>query len=109
MERFLFRLSKSSHVERFVLKGGLMLSAWKAPQSRPTKDMDFLARMSNEPDSIVAVIREISDVPDETAGLRFESSSLEAKVIKEDTDCEGGRMLPSRITANMKHSQNLTT
>jgi len=92
MERFLYRLSKSSHVERFVLKGGLMLSAWKAPQSRPTKDMDFLARLSNEPDSIVAVIREICDVPDETDGLRFDSSSLEAKVIKEDADYEGVRV-----------------
>ena len=35
MERFLFRLSVSPHAKRLVLKGGLMLTAWRAPSSRP--------------------------------------------------------------------------
>ena len=31
MERFLYRLSKSPYAGKFVLKGALMLVAWKAP------------------------------------------------------------------------------
>ncbi|MEJ7734127.1 MAG: hypothetical protein WKG00_33655 [Polyangiaceae bacterium] len=31
MERFLYRLSKSPHCSRFVLKGALMLHVWDAP------------------------------------------------------------------------------
>jgi hypothetical protein len=38
MERFLYRLSKSPSSDRFVLKGALLLTAWRAPQSRPTMD-----------------------------------------------------------------------
>jgi hypothetical protein len=37
MERFLFRLSKSRHAERFVLKGALMFRVWGTPQSRATR------------------------------------------------------------------------
>ena len=43
MERFLYRLSKSAFADKFVLKGALMLTVWKAPVSRPTRDMDFLS------------------------------------------------------------------
>ena len=31
MERFLFRLSKSRHATKFVLKGGLLFYAWNIP------------------------------------------------------------------------------
>lgn len=34
MERFLYRLAQSPHADKFVLKGALMFSAWRAPSSR---------------------------------------------------------------------------
>ena len=40
MERLLYRLSKSSHSKKFVLKGALMFAAWNVPAFRPTKDID---------------------------------------------------------------------
>jgi hypothetical protein len=43
MERFLYRLSVSPHSERFLLKGALMLTAWRAPISRPTMASIFSA------------------------------------------------------------------
>ncbi|MCP4885002.1 MAG: nucleotidyl transferase AbiEii/AbiGii toxin family protein [Planctomycetaceae bacterium] len=92
MERFLYRLSRSDHGEKFVLKGGLMLTAWKAPQSRPTKDMDFLARMSNDLGSVTKVIREVCSVAEPSDGLIFDPDSIEAVVIKEDADYEGVRI-----------------
>lgn len=35
MERFLYRMSKSGFSDRFVLKGALLLTGWRAPLSRP--------------------------------------------------------------------------
>ncbi len=48
MERFLYRLSRSAHAEKFILKGALMLKAWHAPELRPTMDIDVLGRTNNE-------------------------------------------------------------
>ncbi|QRK08621.1 nucleotidyl transferase AbiEii/AbiGii toxin family protein [Archangium violaceum] len=45
MERFLYRLSKTPHRARFVLKGALMLHVWDVPLARATKDLDFLGRL----------------------------------------------------------------
>lgn len=47
MERFLYRLSKSTYSERFILKGALMLSVWDAPHTRPTMDIDMLGQINN--------------------------------------------------------------
>ena len=47
MERFLYRLGKSDHDRKFILKGALMLVAWKAPLARSTKDIDLLGRMKD--------------------------------------------------------------
>ncbi len=41
IERFIYRLSKSPHADKFILKGALMLSAWCSPVSRPTMDAAF--------------------------------------------------------------------
>ena len=92
MERFLYRLSQSPHTEKFVLKGGLMLTAWRAPSSRPTRDIDFLAKMSNDVDSVVEVVREICEQAVEPDGLEFDIASLEGRIIKEDADYEGVRV-----------------
>lgn len=49
MDRFLYRISISDYADSFILKGALMLQAWKSPVFRPTMDIDMLAhRISNE-------------------------------------------------------------
>jgi len=55
MERFLYRLAQSSHADKFVLKGDFILMFWRAPRSRPTKDIDFLARIGNDVVAILAI------------------------------------------------------
>ena len=47
MERFLYRLSTTTHRARLVLKGALMLHVWDAPLARATKDLDFLGRLDD--------------------------------------------------------------
>ena len=92
MERFLFRLSQSAHAERFILKGALMLRVWRSPELRPTMDIDFLGRTSNETASIVAQIRDILSAEVAPDGLSFDPDTIQAERITEDADYEGIRI-----------------
>jgi hypothetical protein len=92
MERFLYRLAQSPHADKFVLKGALMFTTWRAPSSRPTKDIDFLVRINNSVDAILTVVRDICLFQVEPDGLVFDTNSLEGMVIKEDADYEGVRV-----------------
>lgn len=42
VERFLYRLSRSPHADRFVLKGALLMLIWLGETLRPTSDVDML-------------------------------------------------------------------
>ena len=92
MERFLYRLSKSPHRARFVLKGALMLHVWKAPLARATKDLDFLGRLDNSTENVARVIREVCTTDVEPDGLLFDPQTVKAERIKEDADYEGVRV-----------------
>ena len=59
IERFLYRLSRSRDPEQFILKGALLLTAWRAPLSRSTMDIDLLGRMSNELEHIRVLIAKV--------------------------------------------------
>lgn len=92
MERFLYRLSQSAHVDRFILKGALMLRVWRSPELRPTMDIDMLGRTSNKETDIVAQIKDILTVDVETDGLDFDPDSIQAERITEDADYKGIRI-----------------
>ena len=93
MERFLYRLSRSSHANAFMLKGALMLTVWRAPVTRPTRDIDLLGRMDNAPDAVAAVMREVCAQDVEPDGLDFDAASVRGKTIAEDADYRGVRVL----------------
>ena len=92
MERFLYRLSQSSHTDRFILKGALMLRVWRSPEVRPTMDIDMLGRTSNEETDIITQIRDILTVDVEMDGLAFDPDSIQAERITEDADYDGIRI-----------------
>jgi len=92
MERFLYRLSQSRHADKFVLKGALMFTAWGAPASRPTKDIDLLGRMDNEVEAVVNLMREVCGQAVEPDGLVFDVESVAGQAIKEDADYSGVRV-----------------
>jgi hypothetical protein len=81
MERFLYRLSQSPHADKFILKGALMLRAWRSPQFRPTMNIDVLGKTSNQESSIIAQIRDIISVPVVPDGLVFDPASIQAERI----------------------------
>lgn len=91
-ERFLYRLAISEFSDRFILKGGLLLICLKMPKSRPTKDIDFLAKeIKNDPAELEHIFRSITAISCND-GVKFISSSLIAEQIKENADYEGIRI-----------------
>jgi predicted nucleotidyltransferase component of viral defense system len=92
MERFLYRLSQSVHSSRFVLKGGLMLLAWRAPLSRPIKDIDVLAELDNDVLAIEQVVREICEQAVEPDGIVFDPGSVAGHAIVEHAEYPGVRV-----------------
>ena len=92
MERFLYRLSKSKHADQFVLKGALLLRVWGLQETRTTKHIDFLGRMSNEKNNVVAQIKDVLKVKIDPDGLIFDTDSLHTEQISKVTEYEGIRI-----------------
>jgi hypothetical protein len=42
MERVLYRLSRSTHESKFILKGAMLFTVWSGHPYRATKDIDLL-------------------------------------------------------------------
>jgi len=103
LERFLCRLAASTHGERFVLKGALMLRVWGVAAIRPTRDIDLLGRTANEPQRIAAVVRDICNAEVDADGLEFDADSVVVARITEEAEYDGvratfgGRLGNSRI------------
>ncbi len=94
MERFLYRLSKSAHAQKYILKGALMLRGLNASEMRPTKDIDFLGNTSNREDNIVSQMKDILSVPVEAPdGIVFYPDTLKVEKITEKNTYEGLRVL----------------
>lgn len=92
MERFLHRLSRTPHANRFVLKGGLLLRAWDTATFRTTRDIDLLGRGSNEIMVLEGVMRDACSAAVDPDGLQFDSASVRGETIVEDADYPGVRV-----------------
>jgi hypothetical protein len=93
IERFIYRLSKGPHADRFVLKGALLFSAWTGSMSRPTMDIDLLGKIENRLETIVAVVKEACEMEVENDGIIFHKDTVTATRITEDADYKGVRVL----------------
>ena len=91
IERFLYRLSKSTLADRFVLKGAMLFRVWAADLHRPTKDLDLLGFGDPTPDAVATAVRQIiaTVVPDD--GLQFDTASVTAAEIREEQEYGGIR------------------
>lgn len=49
LERLLYRLSQTTHSDRFVLKGAMLFQIWSGQIHRPTRDLDLLGQGSPSP------------------------------------------------------------
>jgi Nucleotidyl transferase AbiEii toxin, Type IV TA system len=92
MERFLYRLSKSPHATKFILKGALMFTAWKLEAYRPTMDIDLLGKTANRIDSLTKIAKEICAQQVDPDGLTFDPETIKATRIAEDANYQGVRI-----------------
>lgn len=91
IERFLYRLSLSPFATQFILKGALTLLVWKTPITRPTRDIDLLGRIDNDPENIRAVIAAICRQSVEADGVEFQAATVSTQPIAEHADYHGVR------------------
>jgi len=76
LERFLARLSRSSHVNKLIFKGGFLLS-YMMKIGRETVDLDFLlTRMNAEVKAIQEVFEDIVSISSDD-GFTFSFESIE--------------------------------
>jgi hypothetical protein len=91
IERFIYRLSKSTHADRFILKGALMLWVWSAPASRPTMDIDLLGRIDNSIEVIASAVKDACQMDVEADGMSYHAETVTAARITEDAEYQGVR------------------
>ena len=76
LERFLSRLSRSSHVNKFIFKGGFLLS-YMMEIGRETTDLDFLlTRMNAEVKGLQEVFEAVVSTPSDD-GFTFSFENIE--------------------------------
>ena len=107
IERFLYRLSKSRHADRFVLKGALMLSVWGGAASRPTKDIDLLGRIDNNLEYIAQAISDVCEVDVQEDGMVFDAESVTAARITEEAEYQGVRVRLKAALGNARVSMQV--
>src|SRR5258708_5588959 len=93
LERFLYRLSVSTHSERFVLKGAMLFRLWGDASFRSTKDLDLEGFLQDEAEVVRAVFASICVQPVEDDGLVFDASSVKVTEIRDTQEYGGFRVL----------------
>ena len=101
-ERLLYRLSRSTHAEYFILKGATLLSVWMSVPYRPTRDLDLLGRGDDSPVRVEAIFREICDTPVAPDGLAFHADSVTGAEIREDAVYGGVRIKLTAMLAGAR-------
>jgi len=100
IERFLYRLSRSSLADQFVLKGAMLFRVWAGDLHRPTRDVDLLGFGQSTPAAVAAMISDIVTTAVADDGLVFDTDSITTEEIREDTDYGGIRVTISATLNN---------
>ncbi|MCF6328449.1 MAG: nucleotidyl transferase AbiEii/AbiGii toxin family protein [Henriciella sp.] len=91
LERLVYRLSVSDYRDRFVLKGGMLVTLWTEDSGRFTRDIDFLAFGEDDEASLKEAFEAILSI-DAGDGLVFDAANLTAAPIREDQVYGGMRL-----------------
>jgi predicted nucleotidyltransferase component of viral defense system len=101
IERLLYRLSQTKHKDRFALKGAMLMTTWFEDPHRPTRDLDLLGFGDPNPESVLALFREICGVAGED-GIVFDVDGLKVEQIRDAQEYGGLRL---KTTAKLKSAQ----
>lgn len=91
LERLLFRLSQSPHVDRFVLKGAMLMMSWFDDPHRGTRDLDLLGFGDRSEAAMLATFRDIL-AQDAEDGVVFDPDTLRVDRIRDKLDYGGLRL-----------------
>lgn len=91
LERLIYRLSISEHSNKFVLKGGMLVTLWTSNSGRFTRDVDFLGFGKGDEAELKTVFGEIL-ATDADDGLIFDAVNLDAAAIREEQIYGGMRL-----------------
>ena len=92
LERLMFRLGRSRHGGRFVLKGALLFEVWSNERFRTTMDMDLLHLGGIGIPELVTTFQEFCREPVGEDGVLFLPESVQAEEIREDQVSGGIRV-----------------
>lgn len=92
IERLLYRLSRSPHAEKFLLKGAMLFAIWSDGTHRPTRDVDLLGFGPRDDEELKATFTELCRMEIEPDGLTFLPESVETAQIREEAAYPGTRI-----------------
>lgn len=96
LERLLYRLTRTEHAERFVLKGAMLLMTWLEIPLRATRDIDFLGFGEPSPEGMLQVFREVLAI-EENDGVVFDVEGLKVDRIREEVAYGGLRLQTTAV------------
>lgn len=102
LERFLYRLSRSPHADRFVLKGGLLMLVWLGETIRPTRDADLLGLGDISEAALAGIVTEVCGANVEADGLEFLASSIRIAPIRPEDAYGGQRATVQALMGNAR-------
>ncbi|MGI8618975.1 MAG: nucleotidyl transferase AbiEii/AbiGii toxin family protein [Gemmatimonadaceae bacterium] len=102
VERLLYRMSRTSISERFVLKGAVLFYVWEGAPHRPTRDVDFLGYRDASPQGVAAAFRSVCQIDVEPDGLNFLSDTVLAAPIRDRQEYGGVRVTLLAMLGNAR-------
>jgi predicted nucleotidyltransferase component of viral defense system len=98
IERLMYRLSRSPHADRFVLKGAMLFVLWLEDLHRPTQDLDLLGFGDLFSPNLRNIFEDVCELPVEDDGLEFSKDGIEIEEIREAAVYQGLRVkIPGRL------------
>ncbi len=91
VERFLYRLGRSQHRERFILKGSMLFAIW-GKAYRPTRDIDFTGYGSPAAHDVIRAFYDICTTPDDVDQIVFDTDGIMAEPIRDGSEYPGLRI-----------------
>jgi len=92
LERILYRLTKSQHADRFLLKGALLFTLWYDMPHRATRDADLLGFGASDLASVAETFRDIAAVAVDD-GIAFDPASVTVEEIRKEAGYGGVRVI----------------
>lgn len=106
VERLLFRLGESPYKNMMYLKGGSLIYAWEKEDTRPTRDIDMLAKsIQNDLETIKHVFQEIASIQCEEDGVSFDVNNIYTEIIQKEGGYSGVRTNVTAFVGAKTHSK----